>query len=103
MSSLDLWPIGNCQVSALIDRKGRFVWACAPRVDGDAVFSALLSGAQDQADAAGLWEISLEGAVSIEQSYLRNTPILASIHTDASGNSIEVIDFSPRVERSDRT
>ena len=103
MSSLDLWPIGNCQVSALIDRKGRFVWACAPRVDGDAVFSALLSGAQDQADAAGLWEISLEGAVSIEQSYLRNTPILASIHTDASGNSIEVIDFCPRVERSDRT
>ena len=103
MSSLDLWPIGNCQVSALIDRKGRFVWACAPRVDGDAVFSALLSGAQDQPDAAGLWEISLEGAVSIEQSYLRNTPILASIHTDASGNSIEVIDFCPRVERSDRT
>jgi GH15 family glucan-1,4-alpha-glucosidase len=103
MSSLDLWPIGNCQVSALIDRKGRFVWACAPRVDGDAVFSALLSGAQDQADAAGLWEIALEGAVSIEQSYLRNTPILASIHTDASGNSIEVIDFCPRAERSDRT
>ena len=22
MSSLDLWPIGNCQVSALIDRQG---------------------------------------------------------------------------------
>jgi GH15 family glucan-1,4-alpha-glucosidase len=103
MSSLDLWPIGNCQVSALIDRKGRFVWACAPRVDGDAVFSALLSGAQDQADAAGLWEIGLEGAVSIEQSYLRNTPILCSVHTDASGNSIEVIDFCPRAERSDRT
>jgi GH15 family glucan-1,4-alpha-glucosidase len=103
MSSLDLWPIGNCQVSALIDRKGRFVWACAPRVDGDAVFSALLSGAQDQADAAGLWEIALEGAVSIEQSYLRNTPILCSVHTDASGNSIEVIDFCPRAERSDRT
>lgn len=103
MSSLDLWPIGNCQVSALIDRKGRFVWACAPRVDGDAVFSALLSGAQDQANAAGLWEIALEGAVSIEQSYLRNTPILSSVHSDASGNSIEVIDFCPRSERSDRT
>jgi GH15 family glucan-1,4-alpha-glucosidase len=103
MSSLDLWPIGNCQVSALIDRKGRFVWACVPRVDGDAVFSALLSGAQDQADAAGLWEIALEGAVSIEQSYVRNTPVLSSIHTDASGNAIEVIDFCPRSERADRT
>ena len=33
--NLDLWPISNCQVSALIDRAGRFVWACAPKVDGD--------------------------------------------------------------------
>ena len=36
--NLDLFPIGNCSVSALIDRSGRFVWACAPRVDGDPVF-----------------------------------------------------------------
>ena len=35
MTSVDLWPIGNCQVSALIDRSGRFTWACVPRVDGD--------------------------------------------------------------------
>ena len=40
--NLDLAPIGNCSVSALIDRTGRFVWACAPRVDGDPVFSALM-------------------------------------------------------------
>ena len=38
--SVDLWPIGNCQVSALIDRAGRFVWACVPRVDGDPLFVA---------------------------------------------------------------
>ena len=31
--NLDLAPIGNCSVSALIDRAGRFVWACAPRVE----------------------------------------------------------------------
>ena len=40
--TLDLWPIGNCQASALIDRAGRMVWGCVPRVDGDPVFSALL-------------------------------------------------------------
>ena len=40
---LDLAPIGNCAVSALIDRLGRYVWACAPRVDSDPVFSSLLS------------------------------------------------------------
>src|SRR3546814_9202800 len=41
-ATLDLWPIGNCQVSALIDRAGRFVWGCVPRVDGDPLFSSLL-------------------------------------------------------------
>lgn len=50
--TLDLWPIGNCQVSALIDRQGRFVWGCVPRVDGDPLFSALLGG---EAPEAGKW------------------------------------------------
>jgi GH15 family glucan-1,4-alpha-glucosidase len=103
MSSVDLWPIGNCQVSALIDRKGRFVWACAPRVDGDAVFSALLSDKVDTPEATGLWDIALEDCVSIEQAYLRNTPILSSRHTDSQGNAIDVIDFCPRMEGPGRT
>ena len=38
-ATMDLWPIGNCQVSALVDRNGRFVWGCLPRVDGDPAFS----------------------------------------------------------------
>jgi len=100
MSSLDLWPIGNCQVSALVDRAGQFVWACVPRVDGDPLFSNLLGG--EQADA-GLWAIDLDGEVSVEQSYLRNTPILSTRKTDAAGNSIEIIDFCPRSRRLGRT
>lgn len=103
MSSVDLWPIGNCQVSALVDRKGRFVWACAPRVDGDAVFSALLSDKNETPDATGMWEIALEDCVSVEQAYLRNTAILSSRHTDSHGNAIEVIDFCPRMEGPGRT
>lgn len=102
-ATLDLWPIGNCQVSALVDRAGRFVWACAPRVDSDPVFSALLAedgGASDQ--TTGVWAINLENCVSIEQAYLRNTPILMSRHTDSAGNAIEVIDFCPRSQRLDR-
>lgn len=103
-ASLDLWPIGNCQVSALIDRKGRFVWACAPRVDGDAVFSALLSDADAGGDhARGIWDIALEGCVSVEQSYLRNTPILVTIQRDSSGGAIEITDFCPRMEGPGRT
>ena len=99
MSSLDLWPIGNCQVSALIDRTGRMVWGCVPRVDGDPVFSSLLAG--DQSDA-GQWAIDLEDCVATEQSYLRNTPVLVTKKTDASGSTIEIIDFCPRFQRLGR-
>lgn len=99
MSTLDLWPIGNCQVSALIDRAGRFVWGCVPRVDGDPLFSALIGG---ETPDTGYWDIALEGVVSVEQRYLRNAPILVSRHTDAAGNAIEVTDFCPRFQRLGR-
>ena len=103
-ASLDLWPIGNCQVSALVDREGRFVWGCVPRVDGDPVFSALLGASEPSKPSEdGFWAINLEKRVSIKQEYRHNTPILVSQHTDEAGNSIEIIDFCPRVQRLDRT
>ena len=100
MTTLDLWPIGNCQVSALVDREGRFVWGCVPRVDGDPLFSALLGGEQPE---TGYWGICLEDSVSIEQQYIRNTPILVTTHRDSHGGAIEVIDFCPRFAREGRT
>ncbi|PZU06854.1 glycoside hydrolase family 15 protein [Sphingomonas sp.] len=96
---LDLWPIGNCQVSALVDREARFVWGCVPRVDGDPLFSALIGG---EAPETGFWAIELEDVATIEQTYVRNTPILISRLTDSSGNSIEITDFCPRFERLGR-
>ncbi len=96
-ATLDLWPIGNCQVSALIDRHGRFVWGCVPRVDGDPAFSSLLDAAPRAGEGArGFWEIDVEDCAHTEQHYLRNTPILVTRHSDAAGNAIEVIDFCPR-------
>ncbi|WP_426255740.1 glycoside hydrolase family 15 protein [Sphingomonas sp. DC2300-3] len=100
MTSVDLWPIGNCQVSALIDRAGRYVWACVPRVDGDPLFSALVGGAEPD---SGYWSIEIADSVSVEQQYIRNTPILVSTHTDSAGNVLEVIDFCPRFDRLGRT
>ncbi|MBA4760961.1 glycoside hydrolase family 15 protein [Sphingomonas sp.] len=101
--NLDLWPIGNCQVSALIDRAGRFVWACAPKVDGDPLFSSLLDGRDSRSDdAVGLWAIDLEDCVSVEQHYLTNTPILVTRMTDSNGSAIEITDFCPRFERLGR-
>lgn len=102
--TLDLWPIGNCQVSALIDTSARFIWGCVPRVDGDPVFSALLGGGDPGDDeTAGLWAIDLQDVDRVEQHYRRNTPILVSRMTDANGSAIEVIDFCPRFERLGRT
>jgi GH15 family glucan-1,4-alpha-glucosidase len=99
VTSLDLWPVGNCQVSALVDTQGRFVWGCVPRVDGDPLFSSLLAGENRE---NGYWSIELDDAVSVEQSYIRNTAILISRHSDAAGNAMEVIDFCPYFRRSGR-
>ena len=102
-ATLDLWPIGNCQASALIDRHGRFVWGCTPRIDGEPTFSSLLDDNPPSGEGArGFWEINLENRVTTTQSYLRNTPILVTRHEDADGSAIEVIDFCPRFQRTRR-
>jgi len=97
---LDLAPIGNCSISALIDRRGRFVWACAPRVDGDPVFSALMDGDNPE---HGFWDIQLEGLKHISQAYVRNTPVLRTVLTDEDGATVEILDFAPRHPKHSRT
>lgn len=98
--TLDLFPIGNCAASALIDRSGRFVWACTPRVDGDPAFCALLSG--DKAEDQGFWSVDVEDMASVRQHYVRNTPILVTEITDKSGGVVEVTDFAPRYRQFGR-
>ncbi|HEX8482842.1 MAG TPA: glycoside hydrolase family 15 protein [Allosphingosinicella sp.] len=102
MTDLSLWPIGNCQVSALVDREAGFVWGCAPRVDGDPLFCSLLEPKGEGSLPLGEWRIAIENQVSAEQSYLRNTPILTTRLTDCDGAVAEVFDFCPRFERSGR-
>lgn len=92
-SNLDLAPIGNCSVSALVDRQGRFVWACAPRIDGDPVFSALMDGASPE---HGFWAVELEGLVAVEQAYVRNTAVLRTVLRAGDGGAVEILDFCPR-------
>jgi GH15 family glucan-1,4-alpha-glucosidase len=102
MADLSLWPIGNCQVSALVDGAAGFVWGCAPQVDGDPLFCALLSPKGEAELPRGEWRLSLENQVSAETRYLRNTPILATRLTDGDGGVAEIFDFCPRFERSGR-
>ena len=98
-SNLELWPIGNCQVSGLIDDTGALVWGCVPRVDGDPVFSSLLNA--DQRDA-GIWRFELEGQSKASQRYIRNTPHLLTTLEANDGSAVEILDFCPRFERSGR-
>ncbi len=100
MSNLNLWPIGNCQVSALVDGEAGLVWACQPRVDGDPLFCRLLE--PRDAPARGEWRIALENQVSAEPAYLKNTPILVTRLTDDAGGCCDVFDFCPRFERVGR-
>ncbi|HVZ99612.1 MAG TPA: glycoside hydrolase family 15 protein [Caulobacterales bacterium] len=102
-ANLDLAPIGNCSVSALIDRRARFVWGCVPRVDGDPAFCALLGAPDaDERGALGVWSIDVEDEAEIEQHYERNTAILRTIVRDKAGGVLEIIDFCPRFRRHNR-
>ena len=102
--SLTLWPIGNCQVSALVDEAAGMVWACQPQVDGDPLFCSLLDPKRATAPElpAGEWRVSLKDQVSAKATYLPNTAILSTILTDKRGATAEVIDFCPRFERRGR-
>jgi len=98
--TLDLAPVGNCSVSALIDRQGRYVWACAPRVDGDPVFSALMDGDDPE---HGFWDVCLADLKTVEQAYIKNTPVLRTVLTAGDGAAVEIIDFAPRHHKHHRT
>lgn len=95
-NSLDLFPIGNCAASALIDRRGRFVWACHPRPDGEPVFSSLLEPVCGGAEPWGFWSIEGSADAQITQNYLRNTAVLRT-EVRAPRGAFEVIDFAPRL------
>ncbi|RDC59609.1 Glucan 1,4-alpha-glucosidase [Alteripontixanthobacter maritimus] len=97
--SLELWPVGNCQVSALVDRRGGFVWGCVPRVDGDPVFCALMN---EHEQDEGVWRFEIAGQTRVHQYYERNTAILVTELHAEDGSAVEIRDFAPRYERSGR-
>jgi GH15 family glucan-1,4-alpha-glucosidase len=92
MGSLDLGIIGNCTISALIDRTGSIVWSCFPRFDGDPLFCKLL----DDGEAHGFYSVELDSLAETEQHYLPNTAVLVTRLTDQNGDGVEITDFAPR-------
>ncbi len=87
--------IGNCQVAALVDDRGRFVWACLPRPDGDPVFSALLQKEGGDSEH-GVFAIDILDFVRAEQNYLRNSAVIETRLYDSRGGVCRIVDFAPR-------
>ena len=90
-TSLDLAVIGNGALAALIDADARIVWCCWPRLDGDPIFAALIDGAGER----GVFSVLPDESFTTEQSYLRNTAILRTVVTTASGAAFAITDFAP--------
>ena len=100
-ATLELAPIGNCTVSALVDQGGSIVWCCMPRFDSPPVFDALLQSARGL-PLDGAMSVELENLARIEQAYDPGTAIVRTRLWDDSGNGIETVDFAPRFLTRDR-
>jgi GH15 family glucan-1,4-alpha-glucosidase len=101
MSDLDLAVIGNCQLNALIDRKGVVVWCCWPLPDGNPLFCSLLNKEGGEA-SSGMFAIELIDQVKIEQRYETNTAVVETIMRDKQDGAIRILDFCPRFRRHGR-
>ncbi len=104
MSNLDLGIIGNCSFGALVDPKGRIVWACLPRFDSDPVFCSLLNGGRSEDDDPehGFFDVELLDFSHAEQNYRRNSAVLETRLFDHNGGIIEIVDFAPRLKQFGR-
>lgn len=81
--------LGDLHTGVLVGRDGSIDWACFPRFDSDACFSALLGGPEH-----GRWRVAPTAAGSSSRWYRRNTLILETVHETPEG-SVRVIDFMP--------
>ena len=74
MGQLDYALIGNCQISALLDKRASIVWYCTPRFDSEAIFASLLGD-----DDNGVWTcLPTNGEFETKQYYLRNTNVVVT-------------------------
>jgi GH15 family glucan-1,4-alpha-glucosidase len=100
--SLQMAVIGNCAFSALVDQRGRIVWCCLPRFDGDPVFNALLEPSSNADPSPGAFGIEIEDFAEAKQWYEPNTAVLRTQLFDKVGQGIEITDFAPRFESRSR-
>ncbi len=88
---LDLAVIGNGRTAALLNPKGRIVWWCFPRFDGDPIFSRLVAGDEEK----GFTDVVLDNMTENKSEYVRNTAIVTTVLTNSHG-AVRITDFAPR-------
>jgi hypothetical protein len=86
---LDLGVIGNCEVAGLVDRLGRLVWGCLPRLDGDPAFSALLTPEGGES-RTGVFAVELQGVTDATRSYVRNSAVLETVLRGSQGDAVRI-------------
>lgn len=87
--------IGNCQCSALIDRRGAVVWSCLPRFDAPPVFGSILD------PDGGEWLIGPADGSEGVMRYHGNTNVLETTFDTPTGKFL-LRDFAPRFEQYGR-
>ncbi|KAF8819771.1 putative Uncharacterized protein C4H3.03c, partial [Cardiosporidium cionae] len=91
--------IGNSTFGALIDQKGRCVWACPGHFGGDPIFNSLLNNNSEQ---TGFYDVVLTDFAKSDQQYVRNSGVLCTKLFSNSNEVIEIHDFTPRFMIFDR-
>lgn len=91
MSQLDYALIGNCQISAMLDKEGTYVWCCMPRFDSPSIFAQLLD-----TEKAGFWSCLPEGEYTTTQRYIDSTNVVRTRFELKNGDKFDIIDFCPR-------
>ena len=80
--------IGDTSTVALVDRSGSIDWWCAPRIDSNACFAALLGDEKN-----GRWIIAPRGPIAkVSRRYEPETLVLETLFDTPEG-SVAVLDF----------
>jgi GH15 family glucan-1,4-alpha-glucosidase len=79
--------IGNCQVSALIERSGAMVWSCLPRFDSEPIFGRLLDA------EGGHFTVGAADGKPGAQGYLGHRNVLETRFA-TEGGSCRVLDLA---------
>lgn len=90
MENLDYGIIGNCSTAALISKEAAIEWLCLPHFDSPSMFASILDP-----KIGGIFELTPQNPVSIDQKYIPNTNILITKFVTETA-VFDLIDFMPR-------